>query len=72
MNQNTQTPLILRVEAAKNEIMQCVNNALQQYQLPCYFVEPIIKDIYLQVKEGAKNELETTKAQMNGATEVAP
>ena len=60
----SQRPLILEIEETKAEIIDCVNNAMKSRNLPCYFVEPIIADIYAQVREGAKNELETAKQKM--------
>lgn len=57
-------PIIVEIEEAKNELIQCVNDIMQEHKLPCYFIEPILKDIYMQVKTGAQNELESAKAQM--------
>lgn len=64
-------PLILRIEEAKQELMLCVSDVLQKYELNCYFLEPIVEDIYSQIKYGAQNELAQARSQM-GAAEVAP
>lgn len=64
MENKIERPLILEIEEAKNELIQCVNKIMQEHQLPCYFIEPVLKDIYIQIQNGAKNELETAKAQM--------
>ena len=60
-----QRPIILEIEEAKNKLMQRVNAIMQAHNLPCYFMEPIIKDIYTQVKIGAQDELESAKAQLS-------
>lgn len=57
-------PLILEIEEAKAEIIASINNALQNHNLPCYFLEPIVSALAAQIKEGAKSELEMAKAQM--------
>ena len=57
-------PLILEIEEAKTEIIQCVNNIVQIKQLPCYLLLPIIENIYRDVRVGAQNELEMAKEQM--------
>lgn len=58
------TPLIVKMERAKTSIVEFVNNIMQQEQLPCYLLEPTISEIYTQIKEGARNELEMAKQQM--------
>ena len=58
------TPLIVKMERAKTSIVEFVNNIMQQEQLPCYLLEPTISEIYTQIKEGARNELEIAKQQM--------
>ena len=57
------TPLIVKMERAKTSIVEFVNNIMQQEQLPCYLLEPTISQIYTQIKEGARNELEMAKQQ---------
>ena len=58
------TPLIVKMERPKTSIVEFVNNIMQQEQLPCYLLEPTISEIYTQIKEGARNELEMAKQQM--------
>ena len=58
------TPLIVKMERAKTSIVEFVNNIMQQEQLACYLLEPTISEIYTQIKEGARNELEMAKQQM--------
>lgn len=62
MNENR--PIILEIEEAKNEIVQCINGVIQTHQLPCYFLEPILKEVYGQIKAAAQSELEATRAQL--------
>lgn len=59
-----QKPLILEIDEAKMEIVQCINNIMQMHNLPCYITSMILDDVYMQVKEGAKNELAMAKEQM--------
>ena len=61
---NIQRPFILEIDEAKSEIIQVINNAIRIHRLPCYIVDMILLDIGAQVKEGAKNELATAKAQI--------
>ena len=68
---NQKKPLIVEIEEAKIELMQCVNDILQRHGLNCYLFEPTFADMYSQIKIGAQNELVQAKAQM-GAAEAAP
>ena len=65
MEKNTQKPLIVEIEEAKQEITEAINEALKRHNLPCYFIDPILSLLVLQVKDGAKSELEMAKAQMD-------
>ena len=65
MEKNTQKPLIVEIEEAKKEITEAVNNALQKHNLPCYLIEPTVSMLAMQLKDGAKSELEMAKAQMD-------
>lgn len=59
-----QKPLILEIEEAKAELVEAVNKAIQVHKLPCYMVDLILQGIVAQVKEGARQELETAKEQI--------
>ena len=62
--------LILEMDAAKQELIQCVNDILDRHGLSCYLIEPMFADVYAQVKASAQNELRQEKAkQMNGGAE---
>jgi hypothetical protein len=62
-------PLILEIEEAKLEMIQCINNAMNK--LPCYIVDMILSNLSSQVKEAAKSELNSARQQMNNGEEVA-
>lgn len=59
-----QKPFILEMEEAKLEMVQVINNAIQVRKIPCYIVDTLLAEILAQVKEGAKNELEMAKKQV--------
>jgi hypothetical protein len=63
-NTNEQRPFILEVEEAKGEMAQCINSIMQRHQLPFYFTEMILADIYNQVRAGAQRELATAQEQV--------
>ena len=50
-------PLILRMEEAKIELTESINNIMQKYELNCYLLEPTFAELYSQVKASAQNEL---------------
>ena len=58
------TPLIIRMDEAKKSIVKFINDIMQQNQLPCYLREPTISEIYSEIRNGANNELEMAKQQM--------
>ena len=60
-------PLIVRMEEAKKELTQCVNDVLQKHAIGCYLIEPVFADIYMQIKVSAQNELAQAKSQMEAA-----
>ena len=65
-----QKPIILELDEAKQELVQCVNDILRRHRLGCYLIEPMFAELYDQIKSGAQNELAQARAQMN-ATQVA-
>ena len=58
-------PLIIEIEEAKEELVQCINHIIKDRGIPCYFVESMLDGIFQQVKIGAKNELALAKKQVN-------
>jgi len=63
-NQETRHPLILEIDEAKAEIIQCLNNAIQRHGLPCYIIEMMLTNVMAEIKEGAKAELSMAKTQI--------
>lgn len=61
-------PLIIKMEEAKQELTQCVNDILQKYGLNCYLIEPMFGSLYSQIRATAQNELEQARAQMKDTT----
>lgn len=57
-------PLIIEIEEAKAELVECVNSMMQKHKLPFYFIESILKEVYVQVQMGAQSELEKVKTQL--------
>ena len=66
-----QKPIILEMDEAKRELIQCVNDILQRHGLNCYLIEPMFAELYTQIKASAQNELararEEIQANENGA-----
>lgn len=75
MNQKS---IILEMDEAKQELIQCVNEIMRKHGLNCYLMEPTFADLYAEVKAEAQRELARAKAddaarmQMEGAAEAAP
>ena len=63
-------PIILEIEEAKQELIQCVNDIMHRHGLNCYLLEPTFAELYKQVKAGAQNELAQARAQMNASNEI--
>ena len=62
--------IILEMDEAKQELVQCVNDILARHRLNCYLIEPMFSELYAQVKASAQNELAQERARMakdNGA-----
>lgn len=60
-----QKPLILRMEEAKQELIQCMNEILRKHGLNCYLIEPAFSELYAQIRSSAQNELAQAKGQMD-------
>lgn len=61
---NIQKPLILEMDEAKQELIQWVNSTLQVRKLPFYIIDMMWSEIGAQIKEGAKNELDMARQQV--------
>lgn len=58
-----QRPIILEMDDAKRELVQCVNNIMQNHKLSCYLLEPMVAELYAQIKATAKQELAQAREQ---------
>ena len=57
-------PLVLEMDEAKQELVQCVNDILQRHGLNCYLIEPMFAELHTQIKTSAQNELAKARAQV--------
>ncbi len=67
--EQTPRPLILELEELKRTLTIAVNSAVQMKGIPCYFVEPILSDLCSQVRENARQELESVRSQYEATLE---
>lgn len=58
-----QKPLILKIEEAKQELIQTTNDILQKYGLNCYLILPGVAELYAMVKDTAQQEIAQAKEQ---------
>jgi hypothetical protein len=59
-----QKPLVLEMDEAKQELVQCVNDILSRHGLNCYLIEPMFAELYREIKASAQNELARARAEM--------
>ena len=52
-----QKSIILEMDEAKQELIQCVNEIMRKHGLNCYLMEPTFAELYAEVKAEAKREL---------------
>ena len=52
-----QRSIILKLDDAKQELIQCVNDIMSNHGLPCYLIEPIFAELYSEIKISARKEL---------------
>ena len=55
-------PLIIALLEAEQALAGAVNTVIQEQQLPCYLIEPIIDKIHRQLLDGKAAELAAAKA----------
>lgn len=65
-----QKPIILEMEEAKQELVQCVNEILRKHGLSCYLIEPMFAELYTQLQASARNEIAQARAQMENSTQI--
>ena len=56
-----QKQLILEIDAAKQELIQCVNEIISKHGLCCYLIEPMFAELYAEVRSTAQRELSQAK-----------
>ena len=64
---NTNTinkPAILVAEETKTKLVDTINGAIQN-GLPCYMLEPIIRELFTDISNAKKQELEMVQKQYN-------
>ena len=59
-----QKSIIIEMDEARQELVQCVNDVLARHGLNCYLIEPMFAELYAQIKASAHNELMQARAQM--------
>ena len=59
--------IILEIEEATQELIQCVNDIIKKHKINCYLIEPTFAKLYEQIKSGAQSELAQARAQMEAA-----
>ena len=70
-----QKPIILEMDEAKRELIQCVNDILARHGLNCYLIEPMFAELHTEIKATAQRELAQARQQeamKQGAAEAAP
>ena len=65
-----QKPIILELEEAKQELIQCVNDIMRKHGLNCYLMEPMFADLYAEVKAGAQRELTQAREAARAASQA--
>lgn len=66
---NTNTinkPAILVAEETKTKLVDTINAAIQN-GLPCYMLEPIIRELFTDISNAKRQELEAVQKQYNDA-----
>lgn len=57
-NQTPQRPMVVVINEARQELIATINRYLRDEQVPCFILEPIVKDLYTELKLNAERELE--------------
>lgn len=60
---NKQRSIILELDDAKQELIQCVNSIMGNHGLPCYLIEPMFAELYAEIQATAKRELAQAREQ---------
>ena len=65
-----QKSIILEMDEAKQELIQCVNEIMRRHGLNCYLMEPTFAELYAEVKAEAKRELAQAREAAMAASQV--
>ena len=65
-----QKSIILEMDEAKQELIQCVNEIMRKHGLNCYLMEPTFAELYAEVKAEAKRELAQAREAAKAASQV--
>lgn len=60
MEQNSvfRRPLVVVINEARQELVAAINHYLRDEQVPCFILEPIVKELYTELKLNADKEYE--------------
>lgn len=58
-------PIILKIEEFKGELSNSLNELLQKYQIPMYFVNNVIDDIHTQINTLSQTEYRNIEIEYN-------
>ena len=65
-----QRSIILELEDAKQELVQCVNYIMQTHKLSCYLIEPMFADLYSKIRASAQSELAQARENENAKAQI--
>lgn len=65
-----QKSIILEMDEAKQELVQCVNDVLRKHGLNCYLIEPMFAELHAQIQASARNEIAQARAEAKAAEEA--
>ena len=65
-----QKSIILEMDEAKQELIQCVNEIMNRHGLNCYLMEPMFAELYAEVKATAQRELAQAREAARAASHV--
>ena len=61
--QKNARPMVIEVDEFKKELVKVINDAVRVRRIPYFILEPILNDVTMQVRDGAKEELRYAKQQ---------
>lgn len=57
-------PLVIRIKEAEKALLDSINKVMQEQELPCYIIEPIIEKLHDKVSRSAQAEYEQAISQL--------